>query len=140
MTDTVDAETRRRIMRAVGFEGTGPEARMGAALLRVGDRTARRNWADALGRPDFAWPRERVALFVHGCFWHGCPRHYREPKSNVAFWRAKVGRNAARDRKVARRLRRDGWRVFTAWECQDFVKKAAAVVTAVVERRKGRGA
>src|SRR5271157_1020086 len=52
------------------------------------------------GAPDYYSKKNRVAVFVHGCFWHGCPAHYREPKSNVAYWREKIERNRARDRSV----------------------------------------
>lgn len=70
------------------------------------------------GRPDFAWYRLGVVLFVDGCFWHGCPRHYRAPKNNAAFWRHKIDTNRARDHRVTRQLRRLGWKVIRVWECQ----------------------
>ena len=69
-----------------------------------------------VGRPDYASKSRRVAVFVHGCFWHGCPEHYREPKSNVRFWRAKAAANRKRDARAVRRLRRAGWRVIVMWE------------------------
>jgi DNA mismatch endonuclease (patch repair protein) len=68
------------------------------------------------GTPDFAFPAARVAVFVHGCFWHGCPRHYRPPRSNGPFWRRKVEGNRRRDRRAARALRALGWRAVTVWE------------------------
>ncbi len=68
------------------------------------------------GRPDFAFPARRVAVFVYGCFWHGCPRHGTLPKSNARFWREKIARNRERDREVNRELRRRGWRVLRIWE------------------------
>ncbi len=67
-------------------------------------------------RPDFVFPARRLAVFVDGCFWHGCPRHGTRPQGNAAFWRAKFRRNRARDRRDTRRLRRDGWRVLRLWE------------------------
>jgi len=70
------------------------------------------------GTPDFAWPRQRVALFVDGCFWHGCPRCYKAPRHNSSFWRAKAAANRARDRRVGRILRTRGWQVIRVWECQ----------------------
>jgi DNA mismatch endonuclease (patch repair protein) len=69
-------------------------------------------------RPDFVFPQERVAVFVDGCFWHGCPKHCRLPAGNRAFWRKKFERNRARDRLVNRRLRASGWRVIRIWEHQ----------------------
>jgi DNA mismatch endonuclease, patch repair protein len=67
-------------------------------------------------RADFVFRKERVAVFVDGCFWHGCPRHATKPKGNAAFWRKKLAANKARDRRVNRALRRAGWRVLRLWE------------------------
>jgi DNA mismatch endonuclease, patch repair protein len=67
-------------------------------------------------RPDFVFAARRLAIFVDGCFWHGCPRHGTSPRGNAAFWRAKFRRNQARDRRDARRLRREGWQVLRLWE------------------------
>jgi DNA mismatch endonuclease, patch repair protein len=67
-------------------------------------------------RPDFVFRRERVAVFVDGCFWHGCPQHETKPRNNAAFWRKKFAANKARDRLVNRTLRRSGWRVLRIWE------------------------
>lgn len=67
-------------------------------------------------RPDFVFPKLRLAVFVDGCFWHACPQHATKPKSNAAFWRKKLAANQARDRLVTRTLRRTGWRVLRIWE------------------------
>jgi len=69
-------------------------------------------------RPDFVFPKQRVAVFVDGCFWHGCPKHATQPKNNRAFWRRKLAGNKARDQLVNRALRRAGWRVVRVWEHQ----------------------
>lgn len=69
-------------------------------------------------RPDFVFSKLKTAVFVDGCFWHGCPRHGTKPKTNAAFWRDKIARNQARDRKVNRLLRRMGWQVLRVWEHQ----------------------
>ena len=79
-------------------------------------------------RPDFVFPQRRVAVFVDGCFWHGCPKHETKPKSNAAFWRKKFARNIARDRLVTRTLRRDGWRVLRIWEHELARKNAARLL------------
>jgi DNA mismatch endonuclease (patch repair protein) len=68
-------------------------------------------------RPDFVFRQVRLALFVDGCFWHGCPRHATKPKNNAAFWRRKLAANKRRDALVTRTLRRSGWRVVRIWEC-----------------------
>ncbi|WP_343125156.1 very short patch repair endonuclease [Opitutus sp. GAS368] len=67
-------------------------------------------------RPDFIFPRLRVAVFVDGCFWHGCPRHATWPRTRASFWKAKIEGNRTRDRLVGRELRRSGWRVIRIWE------------------------
>lgn len=67
-------------------------------------------------RPDFVFRRQKLAVFVDGCFWHGCPRHATWPVSRAAFWRAKLLGNQARDRLTNRVLRRHGWRVLRIWE------------------------
>lgn len=68
-------------------------------------------------RPDFVFRRARLALFVDGCFWHGCPKHATRPKNNRAFWQRKLSRNKTRDRLVNHALRRANWRVLRIWEC-----------------------
>jgi DNA mismatch endonuclease, patch repair protein len=67
-------------------------------------------------RPDFVFPKLRIAVFVDGCFWHGCPLHATQPKQNAEFWRTKIARNQARDLLVTRQLRARGWRVLRLWE------------------------
>jgi len=68
------------------------------------------------GRPDFVFPAAHVAVFVDGCFWHGCPAHGQIPASNRRFWKEKINRNIARDIRITRKLRRLGWHVFRVWE------------------------
>ena len=67
-------------------------------------------------RPDFVFPKAGLAVFVDGCFWHGCPKHGTKPKGNAAFWLKKISGNQARDLLVNRALRRAGWRVLRIWE------------------------
>lgn len=69
-----------------------------------------------VGKPDFVFPKLKLALFVDGCFWHGCPKHQTWPKNNAEFWRKKITRNMERDREVNKELRKRGWRVFRIWE------------------------
>jgi DNA mismatch endonuclease (patch repair protein) len=75
------------------------------------------------GKPDFIFPKIKLAVFVDGCFWHGCARHSTQPKNNAAFWRKKIAGNQTRDRLVTRTLRKDGWRVLRIWE-HDLTRKA----------------
>ncbi|MGH7989590.1 MAG: very short patch repair endonuclease [Limisphaerales bacterium] len=67
-------------------------------------------------RPDFIFPRLKLAIFVDGCFWHVCPKHGTQPKGNRVFWKKKFARNKARDFLVTRTLRSQGWRVLRIWE------------------------
>lgn len=107
---------RSATMRAVKSRGNAStEGRM-VAILRSARLSGWRRHLKIVGTPDFAFPAERVAVMVHGCFWHGCPRHYRAPSNNSEYWSTKVARNIARDRLVRGRLRRAGWSVLTFWE------------------------
>jgi DNA mismatch endonuclease (patch repair protein) len=116
--DTVSKEVRSRIMSAVKPYGNKTtEMIMGKLLRENGLRGYRKHWPID-GKPDFAWPRLRIALFVDGCFWHGCPRCKRIPTSNRTFWAARIGGNRRRDRRVSRSLKRAGWLVLRVWECR----------------------
>ncbi len=85
-------------------------------------------------RPDVAFIGARVAIFVDGCFWHGCPTHGTWPKANAAWWRAKIGGNVVRDRETDAHLEAAGWRVLRFWEHDDPAKAARKVLTTVRRR------
>ncbi|MEW6301828.1 MAG: hypothetical protein AB1705_00040 [Verrucomicrobiota bacterium] len=89
-------------------------------------------------RPDFVFPKLRVAVFVDGCFWHGCPLHATKPRSNAAFWRKKLASNQARDRLVTRTLRRRGWRVLRIWE-HDLARKRQGRLLRILKPLAGAG-
>ena len=109
---------RSRTMSAIRARGNRTtELRMASALRRARLSGWRRH-VPLPGTPDFVWHKQRLVVFVDGCFWHGCPRCYRSPRHNPAFWRAKIQGNRQRDKKVDHRLRADGWRVVRIWECQ----------------------
>lgn len=90
------------------------------------------------GTPDFVFPARRIAIFLDGCFWHGCPRCLRLPASNRAYWAAKIDRNRRRDRRTTRELRNRGWRVFRIWE--HALKDAASRRRTVDRIRRKLGA
>jgi DNA mismatch endonuclease (patch repair protein) len=115
--DRVSPQVRSKIMASVRTVGGGPERKMEALLRDNGIRGFKKQW-DVAGRPDFAWPKKRVALFVDGCYWHGCPRCDRPSKSNRSFWKSKIVSNRRRDLRVGRKLRSEGWRVLRVWECR----------------------
>jgi DNA mismatch endonuclease (patch repair protein) len=77
--------------------------------------TGWRRHAKITGKPDFVFPKQRLAVFVDGCFWHACPAHGHQPKSNRKYWLAKFARNCQRDRMTNRTLRNTGWRVLRIW-------------------------
>jgi DNA mismatch endonuclease (patch repair protein) len=110
---------RAAIMRRVKARDTTPELRVRALLRALGHTGYRLDRRDLPGRPDIAFIGRRRAIFVHGCFWHGhdCRRGARAPKTNAAYWRAKIARNVARDAAAQDALRRAGWAVLIVWEC-----------------------
>ena len=122
------------LIRSRGNKAT--ELRM-IALFRAHGITGWRRAVRLFGKPDFVFRRERVAVFVDGCFWHGCPRHATMPASNRAFWKAKFARNAARDRVVTRTLRKAGWRVLRVWECALAKKHSARTVARIARALAG---
>lgn len=77
----------------------------------------------------------QVAVEVRGCFWHGCPQHYRRPAANESYWAAKIARNMARDADTAQRLAEAGWTLIVIWEHENPEAAAAAVAAVVTERR-----
>jgi DNA mismatch endonuclease (patch repair protein) len=103
-------------MSLIRGKGNKETEQMLLALLRRDKITGWRRHLPLPGKPDFAFTMQKVAIFVDGCFWHGCPKCYTRPKSNRAFWDKKREDNMARDRRVNRQLRRQGWRVFRIWQ------------------------
>ncbi|MBM3862138.1 MAG: DNA mismatch endonuclease Vsr [Verrucomicrobia bacterium] len=98
-----------------------------ARLLRARGVTGWRRNQPVFGKPDFVLRRHRLAVFVDGCFWHGCRWHCNQPSQNAAFWRRKLNANKQRDRVVNRQLRRQGWKVIRIWE-HELAKNSARCV------------
>ena len=123
-TDIVSPAKRRQMMQAVRRHGTDIEIAVRRAVSRLG-RHSRANSAALPGRPDLSNQREKWAIFVHGCFWHGhrnCRRTKggaagRIPVANKTFWEEKISTNRTRDARKAQDLRRIGYQVLTVWEC-----------------------
>lgn len=135
MADIMSASDRRERMRAVKQRDTEPELALRRGLHRLGLRY--RLHSEGLpGRPDLVFPRFGVAVFVHGCYWHGhsC-RAGRLPTSNIEYWTAKIAANVQRDRRKTRQLRQLGWRVLVVWECEvSNAAKCAGTVRRVARR------
>ncbi len=119
MSDVFSPEKRSAVMRRVRSRDTGPERTVRKILTGLGLRY-RLQRADLPGKPDIVMAGRRLAILVHGCFWHGhdCARGARVPKQNQDYWLAKVGRNRARDSACSKALEAAGWRVSVVWECE----------------------
>ena len=140
--DVFTPEKRSAVMRRVKGKDTRPELAV-RRILRAAGINYRLGGAGLPGKPDVVMKGRRIALFVHGCFWHGhdCPRGSRQPRSNAGYWIAKIARNRARDAGNDAALKLQGWRIVTVWECEmkrpDFatgliatIKDQAATVSA----------
>jgi DNA mismatch endonuclease (patch repair protein) len=128
MADIVDAATRSRMMSGIRGKDTQPELRVRRYLHARGFRF-RLHAKDLPGKPDLVLPKYRTVIFVHGCFWHqhsGCPDAVM-PKSNRAFWKAKLEGNLRRDVDNIAALRRDGWTCLVIWECETTTKRLDAI-------------
>jgi DNA mismatch endonuclease (patch repair protein) len=107
------------VMSANKAKNTKPELALRKLLWSKGIRGYRLNWKKAPGRPDIAFPGKKLAIFVHGCFWHRCPICTKAlPKHNTEFWQKKFDRNVERDQAKADQLKELGWKVAIVWECQ----------------------
>jgi DNA mismatch endonuclease (patch repair protein) len=118
MTDVYGPEKRSAVMRRVKGKDTAPERQVRRLIWRLGGRY-RLHRKDLPGKPDIVLPGRRLAVFVHGCFWHGheCARGARVPKANRDYWLGKVGSNRVRDLAARAALEAAGWRVEVVWEC-----------------------
>jgi DNA mismatch endonuclease (patch repair protein) len=116
MPDVFTKAKRSAVMSRIRGRGNRDTELALMKLLRRHHITGWRRNQNVFGKPDFLFKRSRLVLFVDGCFWHGCPRCYRRPKSNRKLWDAKIDRNRERDRKVNRELRKLGWCVVRIWE------------------------
>jgi DNA mismatch endonuclease, patch repair protein len=117
MSDIFTKAKRSDVMSRIRSHGNKATELALAKLFRKNKINGWRRHQPLFGKPDFLFPKARLAVFVDGCFWHGCPRHATQPKNNRAFWRRKFSRNKARDLLVNRELRKLGWRVVRIWEC-----------------------
>lgn len=126
----------RRSMRSNRRTDTQPEIRLRSALHRSGRRFRKDVPVRADGRRvrvDIAFPRQRVAVFVDGCFWHCCPEHGSRPRTNEEFWRAKLDGNVHRDEVVNAELQRAGWHVLRIWEHESVEDAVSRVEELLVQ-------
>jgi DNA mismatch endonuclease (patch repair protein) len=138
--DNVSKRQRSEIMAAVKSKGNLSTERAVAHLFRANKITGwRRHLGVIPGKPDFSFLSARLAVFVDGCFWHGCKicRRNMKPSTNSAYWLTKIARNKARDHKVNAELRRAGWRVIRIWEHE--VSKAPDKIIRLLQKTLVRG-
>ncbi|MFD5692706.1 very short patch repair endonuclease [Streptomyces rubiginosohelvolus] len=128
---------RRRNMQAIRSRDTKPE-RLIRRLVHANGlryRVAARPLPDLRRTADMVFRPAKVAVFIDGCYWHGCPEHYVSPKTNPGYWSEKVARNIARDRDTDEQLSAAGWLVLRFWEHQSSDACALSIISAVRERR-----
>jgi len=117
MTDNLKPEDRRRAMKAVRGKGTSLERRLFSMLAGLRQSGWKKSPKDVTGKPDVVFNKELVAIFVDGCFWHGCPSCQRKiPQTNSDYWVNKIKRNKVLARRYNRELRSAGWIVIRIWE------------------------
>lgn len=116
MPDVFTKARRSEVMSRIRGRGNKKTEIALIKLMRRHHIIGWRRHQQIFGRPDFSFRKQRVVVFVDGCFWHGCPKHFNMPANNRAFWKQKLMGNVVRDRLVTRTLRRNGWRVLRIWE------------------------
>lgn len=139
MTDVVDRVTRSRMMAGIKGKDTKPELIVRRYLHRAGLRY--RLHAKLPGKPDLVFPKYRVVVFVHGCFWHrheGC-QYATTPANNAAFWQSKFQGNVRRDRRVQAELSELGWRVLIVWSCELSKRHLQALASEIKRGTNDRG-
>ena len=143
MVDTVTRSVRSWIMSRIRSANTGPERTVRRSLRALGYRY-RSNRRDLPGKPDVTLVSFRVAILIHGCFWHGhrCSSD-RRPRSNREYWRKKVESNRTRDARVLRALHKLGWETLVVWECStqrsDFLEHLRSLLQRKTQRKKASG-
>lgn len=116
MADVFTKTKRSQVMSRILGRGNKATEIALARLLRANGITGWRRHLALFGKPDFTFSKQRVVVFVDGCFWHGCPKHGNMPTNNARFWAKKLSANKARDQLATRTLRNQGWRVLRIWQ------------------------
>ena len=122
MQDIFAPAMRSEIMSRIQGRGNKDTELALIKVFRAMHITGWRRHQPVFGKPDFIFHRQKFAVFVDGCFWHGCPLHATSPKTNADFWKRKLKANKDRDRLVNRTLRNQGWKVLRIWE-HELVRK-----------------
>lgn len=131
--DKFSKEKRSKIMSAIRGKGTKIEDAVARELFKNGIRF-RRNVKDLPGTPDIAIKKYKIAIFLDSCFWHGCPEHFKMPKSNKAFWANKIEKNIVRDSKIDQYYTENNWHLVRIWEHDlnfNFKKTTKKIITLI---------
>lgn len=122
--DNLTKSNRRKNMQSIRSKNTKMELKVRSILHKYGLRF--RIHTKLIGKPDIVFPSKKIVVFLDSCFFHKCPYHYIQPKSNLKYWIPKIQRNSERAKEVNKALRKQGWKVMRIWEHQ--VKKDAETV------------
>ena len=113
--DNLTPAQRKKNMQHICSEGTEPERLVTSALKRKKVYFSK-NVKTLIGKPDIVFRKKKLAVFIDSCFWHACPYHFRDPKSNKKYWTPKIKRNKERDKEVNKWYKKNGWKVLRFWE------------------------
>lgn len=134
MTDRITKEQRSKNMSQIRSKDTSIELKVRKYLFSLGYRY-RVNYKELPGKPDIVFTKKKIAIFIHGCYWHGhnCNSRYAHiSKSNTNYWNTKIQRNQERDKRNIEQLERDGWKVIVLWECEikdNFEEKSKYILS-----------
>jgi DNA mismatch endonuclease (patch repair protein) len=131
MADVFTKTKRSEVMSRIRSRGNKDTEVGLAKLLRRHKITGWRRHQPVFGKPDFIFPKLKLAIFVDGCFWHNCPKHGTKPVGNRSFWKKKFARNITRDRLVTQTLRKLGWQVLRIWEHELARKNEARLLNRI---------
>ena len=122
MVDVLTKKQRRYNMSQIKSRDTKPEISLRKIFRKEGLKGYRLHPEEMIGKPDIIFSKQKIAIFIDGCQWHKCQRHYVEPKTNTSFWIKKIEGNVKRDKFINKVLKKDGWKVIRIWE-HDLKKK-----------------
>ncbi len=134
MTDRITKEQRSKNMSHIRSKDTSIELKVRKYLFSLGYRY-RVNYKELPGKPDIVFTKKKIAIFIHGCYWHGhnCNSRYAHiSKSNTNYWNTKIQRNQERDKRNIEQLEKDGWKVIVLWECEikdNFEEKSKYILS-----------
>jgi DNA mismatch endonuclease (patch repair protein) len=139
MADVFSKKKRSLVMAAIKSKGNKDTELKLISIFRTNKISGWRRNQKIIGKPDFVFHQEKLAVFVDGCFWHGCPVHCRRPNSNLDYWLSKIARNQKRDLFVRKGLRQKGWQVLRVWEhsLETPVRVASRVKSVLSAARNG---